>query len=70
MIVKKERKSHAEIAHNFKNRYEDSQDLAKPTEEKKLEVQVKTREKLDEILGVKKEAAFGTNIQKLGNTTS
>lgn len=25
---------------------------------------------MDEILGVKKQAAFGTNIQKLGNTTS
>lgn len=28
------------------------------------------RDRIDEILGVKKEASFGTNIQKLGTTSS
>lgn len=32
MIVKKDQKGHAEVAHNFRNRYIDSKDLQKPTE--------------------------------------
>lgn len=70
MIVKKERKSHSEVAHNFRNRFVEPEQLAKPSEEEKIKSQVEIRGKIDEILGLKKQAAFGTNIQKLGNTTT
>lgn len=63
-------KKHGEVAHNFTNRYVESSELQKPAAEASTKSMRTAREKIDEILGVKKEAAFGTNIQKLGNTTS
>ena len=58
------------MAHNFKNRYIDPAELQKPATETSTKSLKTAREKIDEILGIKKETAFGTNIQKLGNTTS
>ena len=69
MIVNQPKK-HKEVAHNFKNRYVDSKELQKPTAAASEKSLKSARDKIDEILGVKKETAFGTNIQKLGNTTS
>lgn len=40
MIVKKERKSHAEVAHNFRNRYTDETQLPKPSEEATIALQI------------------------------
>ena len=69
MIVNNPKK-HCEVAHNFKNRYVDPNQLQKPTAEASQKSLTSAREKIDQILGIKKETAFGTNIQKLGNTTS
>jgi len=69
MIVNNPKK-HSEVAHNFKNRYVDSSELQKPIAEASKKSISSAREKIDEILGIKKETAFGTNIQKLGTTTS
>jgi hypothetical protein len=44
--------------------------LQKPSTEATSKAIKSAREKIDEILGIKKEAAFGTNIQKLGTTSS
>jgi SNW domain-containing protein 1 len=63
-------KKHGEVEHNFKNRYVDSSELQKPTAEATSKSIKSARDKIDEILGVKKEASFGTNIQRLGTTTS
>ena len=38
MIVKKERKSHSEVAHNFRNRFVEPEQLAKPSEEEKIKI--------------------------------
>lgn len=63
-------KKHGQVAHNFKNRYVDPTELQKPSQETTSQSIKSARDKIDEILGVKKEAAFGTNIQKLGTTSS
>jgi hypothetical protein len=63
-------KKHGEVAHNFKNRYVDASELQKPSAEQTSKSVKSARDKIDEILGVKKEASFGTNIQKLGTTSS
>ena len=70
MIVKGKKQEHSEIAHNFKNRYISSEDLQKPSAEVNNKKIQNVREKLDEIVGIKKEASFGTNIKKLGTTTT
>ena len=69
MIVK-EPKKHKEVAHNFKNRYIDPKELQKPSASASQKALKTTREKIDDILGVKKAAAYGTSVPKLGTTSS
>ena len=68
MIVKDDKKGVAAVANNFRNRYIDSAELPKPDVAESQKKMAKTRVRIDEILGVKKQAAFGTNIKKLGTT--
>ncbi len=70
MIVNKAKKQQDIIANNFRNRYLEEAELQKPSSQVAVKSIRTAREKIDEILGIKKEAAFGTNIQKLGNTTT
>jgi hypothetical protein len=71
MLVKKDDKATSNsVVPNFKNRYFDSEELQKPSTDQNQKSIRSAREKIDDILGVKKQAAYGTNIQKLGQNQS
>jgi hypothetical protein len=52
-------------AHNFRNRYLDDSELQKPSREVADQINVKSMNKINEIIGIKVEAAHGTYLNRL-----
>lgn len=52
-------------AHNFRNRYLDESELQKPAKEVADQLNARSKNKIDEIIGNKVEAAHGTYLNRL-----